>query len=182
MKTMLAVVVSLVAVLPVAASAQQTPPMPKPGPEHDFLKQDVGTWDATVEFMPPGAPPVVSKGTETVSMLGDFWQLARFEGEMMGQPFQGLGTTGYDPTKKKYVGTWIDSITPGLSMVEASYDPATKTLTGTMEGPDMSGNMMKMRETTQWTGADDRVFTMYGPKGSDGKEPVTMRITYKRRK
>src|SRR5262249_16419951 len=64
--------VSLLACCTLAAAgyAQQGPPMPKPGPEHAVLKQDVGTWDATVEMVEPGKPtPTVSKGTETTSMV-----------------------------------------------------------------------------------------------------------------
>ena len=88
-----------------------------------MLRKDVGTWDATVEmFMAPGAPPEVSKGTEIVTMMGGFWQLTEFKSEMMGQPFEGRGATGYDPAKKKYVGTWVDTMTPGYYTVEGTYE------------------------------------------------------------
>jgi hypothetical protein len=175
-KSLAALSVSLLAV---AAPALAQPPMPQPGPEHEMLKKDVGTWDATVEmFMDPGGAPSVSKGTETVSMLGGFWQVSEFKSEMMGQPFGGRGAMGYDPAKKKYVGTWIDSMTPGYYTTEGTYDPATKTLTATMEGPGPDGAVTKTKETTEWKDADTRVFTMYAP---DGKS-VGMRITYKRRK
>ena len=172
-----AVAVSLLAAA-VPARAQM-PPMPQPGPEHEMLKKDVGTWDASVEsFMTPGQPAVVSKGTETVSMLGGFWQLSEFKSEMMGQPFEGRGATGYDPAKKKYVGTWVDTMMPGYYTTEATYDAATKTMTAVMEGPDPSGAVTKTKATTQWKDADTRVFTMYGRDG----QTVAMRITYKRRK
>ena len=47
------------------AGGPQMPPMPKPGPEHEILKMDAGTWDASVEFIAePGAPPMKSKGVE----------------------------------------------------------------------------------------------------------------------
>jgi hypothetical protein len=164
------------------SGAQEPSPVPKPGPQHDFLKQDVGTWDATVEmFTAPGAKPEVAKGTETVSMVGPFWQVSQFKSQLMGQPFSGLGTLGYDPTEKKFLGTWVDSMTPGLSRVEGTYDPEKKTLTGTMDARDMNGNAAKFRETTEWKDPNTRVFTMYGPKTADGKEPVMMRISYKRR-
>jgi hypothetical protein len=173
---------SLVAVLGAAQlRAQEGMAMPKPGPEHEMLKGDVGVWDATVEMATaPGAPASVSKGTETNTLVGGFWLVSRFKGDMMGQPFEGLGTTGFDPGKRKYVGTWIDSMTPGLYTSEGTYDAATKTMTTWMEGPDPSGKVTKTRATTQWQGKDARVFTMYGPKAADGKEPVTMKITYKR--
>jgi len=57
-----------------------------------------------------------------------------------------------------------------------------KAFTGMMEGPDMTGKVTKMRETVERKDPDTRVFTMYAPKAADGKEPVAMRITYKRRK
>ncbi len=178
MKKVLAVV--SVSVLSLSAPVlAQGPPMPTPGPEHQMLAKDVGTWDATVEmFMAPGAPPAVSKGTETVAMMGGFWQLTEFKSEMMGQPFEGRGATGYDPAKKKYVGTWVDTMTPAYYTLEGSYDTATKSLTTIMEGPDPSGAVAKTKAVTEWKDADTRVFTMYGP---DGTTPG-MRITYKRRK
>ena len=176
-KTLAIALLSLLALT--APALAQGPPMPTPGPEHEMLKKDVGTWDATVEmFTAPGAPPAVSKGTETVTMLGGFWQLSEFKSEMMGQPFEGRGTSGYDPVKKKYVGIWVDTMTPGYSTVEATYDPATKSMTGTMEGTGPDGILAKTKETTEWKDADTRVFTMYAPDG----QTVGMRISYKRRK
>src|SRR5262249_23101341 len=157
--------------------------LPKPGPEHDILKKDEGVWDATVEAtMAPGAPPAVSKGVETVKATGGgLWYVSDFKSEMMGQPFEGHGVTGYDPIKKKYVGTWVDSMSSGLATSEASYDPATKSMTAWMEGPDMTGKVVKMRAVTEWKDADTRVFTLYQP-GPDGKEVTGLKITYKRRK
>jgi hypothetical protein len=113
-----------------------------------------------------------------VTMMGGFWQLTEFKSEMMGQPFEGRGATGYDPTRKKYVGTWVDTMTPGYYTTEGAYDAAAKTMTATMEGPDPSGAVTRSRTTTEWKDPDTRVFTIYGP---DGKA-VGMRITYKRRK
>jgi hypothetical protein len=170
-----AVSVSLFAI---AAPAFTQPPMPQPGPEHEMLKKDVGTWDASIEmFMPSGGQAEVSKGTDTVSMMGGFWQLSEFKAEMMGQAFEGRGATTYDPSKKKYVGTWIDTMLPGYYTMEATYDPATKTMTSTMEGFDPLGQVTRSKATTEWKDPDTRVFSMYGPDGKLG-----MRITYKRRK
>ena len=39
-----AVLAVLAAGVPCAALAQDMPPMPKPGPEHQLLKEDEGTW------------------------------------------------------------------------------------------------------------------------------------------
>lgn len=167
-----------------AQAAAQGMPMPKPGPEHAILKQDEGTWDATVEmFMGPGAPPMTSKGVETnVIGCGGLCLISNFKGEMApGQPFDGHGTAAWDPAKKKYVGSWTDSMSTGISMSEATYDAAAKTMTGYMEGPDATGKMARMKSVVEYKSADSRVFTMYMP-GPDGNELPGMRITYKKRK
>lgn len=165
--------------LPLTAIAQQPPP---PGPEHEVLKQGVGTWDANVEFWAaPNTPPAVSKGVSTVTMLGGFWQLDEFKSELMGSPFEGRGETGYDATKKKYVGVWVDSMSSGLNLSESTYDPKTKTMDGWSEAPGPDGKPVKSRGVTEWKDPDTRVFSMYAP-GPDAKEFLTLRITYKRRK
>lgn len=162
------------------AGAEMMPPMPKPGPEHELLKSDVGTWDAMVEML-DGTPSPPSKGVEINTLLGGMWLVSDFKSEMMGMPFQGHGISGWDPARKKYVGNWVDTMAAGISHFEGTYNAATKTLTSSMEGPDMTGKMTKMRTTSVWTGKDARVFTMYAP-GKDGKEAPTMRIKYTRRK
>ena len=80
--------------------------LPKPGPEYDVFKHDVGTWD--VEIKTPQGP--ATQGVENNRMLGGFWMLADFRGKLMGLDFKGHGVYGYDAEKKQYVGTWIDSL------------------------------------------------------------------------
>jgi hypothetical protein len=180
----------LMLALGAVATAQDTPaqpaggpPLPKPGPEHQILKQDEGTWDATVEMLagPPGAPASTSKGVETNKLTGGgLWLVTDFKSEMMGQPFEGHGVTGWDPAKKKFVGTWVDSMTTTLTTMESTYDPAAKRITGWMEAPDETGKPTRTKLVTEYKDADTRVFTMY--MVNDGKETPSMRITYKRRK
>jgi hypothetical protein len=189
----MAVCCALALALVPAAVLADTPPdkkghehameMPKPAPEHGMLKQDVGTWDATVEmWMEPGKPPTTSKGTEVNTLgPGGFWLITSFKSEMMGAPFEGHGLTGYDPAKKVYVSTWVDSMGPGLSLGESTYDAKTRTVTGWMEGPGPDGKPMKMKSVVKYETDDKRVFSMSMP-GPDGKDMTTMRITYNRRK
>jgi hypothetical protein len=158
------------------------PPLPKPGPEHALFKGAEGVWDAKVEsWMAPGAPPMVSAGTETNRVgCGGLCLITDFKGSFMKTPFYGHGTETYDQGKKKYVGSWVDSMSTGLSVSESTYDAATKTMTGTMEGPDMTGNVQKMKSVVEYKGGT-RVFTMY-MTGPDGKEAPAMKITYTKRK
>jgi len=179
------IIVALTAslVMPAAMVAQEMPPLPRPGPEHELLKTDAGTWDAVVEVMAsPGAPPSKATGVETnVIGCGGLCLITDFKSEMMGQPFQGHGLTTYDMAKKKYVGSWTDSMSAGMSLSESTYDAAAKKATGWMEGPDMAGKVSRMTSTVEYPDPDHRVFTMY-TTSPDGKDVPGMRITYTRRK
>jgi len=163
-------------------AGQQPPAPPTPGPEHAVLKMDEGSWDAAVEFMPPGQPPMTSKGIEVNTMgCGGLCLITDFTGEAMpGVTFQGHGVTAWDAVKKKYASSWTDSMSRGLSVGEATWDPAAKRLTGWMEGPDMEGKVTKTRSVVEHKNGT-RVFTAY-QTGPDGKEATVMRITYTKRK
>jgi hypothetical protein len=161
-----------------AAATAQEAPMPKPGPEHKVLEMDAGTWEATVETFMPGAPPMTSKGTETNSMgCGGLCLISDFKGDFGGMPFHGHGTSTWDPAKKKFVGTWTDSMSSGISIGESTYDPATKKATGFMEGPDMTGKVVKSRSVVEYRDPSTRVMQMF-TTGPDGKEVPTMKISY----
>jgi uncharacterized protein DUF1579 len=173
---------SAVSALAGAAAAQEMPPMPKPGPEHAIFKEVEGTWDAKVEtFMAPGAP-TVSTGTEVNRVgCGGLCSISDFKSTFMNAPFEGHGTETWDPAKKKYVGSWTDSMSAGLLVSENTYDPASKTMTGIMEGPDMNGKITKTKAKSVMKDPNTRVFEMY-EIGAGGKETLTMRITYTRKK
>lgn len=161
----------------VPAAAQDMPPLPKPGPEHQIFKEDEGTWNATVEIFAPSAPAMSSTGVETNRVgCGGLCLITDFKADLMGMPFEGHGQTVYDATKKKYVGSWSDSMSAGLLIGESTYDAAKKTVTGWMEGPDMTGKITKSRSVVEYK-AGTRVMSMY-TAGPDGKEALTMKITY----
>jgi hypothetical protein len=163
-------------------SAQDAPPMPGPTKEHELLKNGVGTWDATIKMSPqPGAEPMVSKGVEKNELIGGMWLVSRFEGEMMGMPFSGAGTFGYDPVEKKYVGTWVDSMSPHMLTIKGDYDSATKTMTEMAEGRDpMTGQITTSKLISRQVDDDTRTFEFYAP-GADGQFQKMMEIEYKRR-
>jgi Protein of unknown function (DUF1579) len=166
------------------AKAQEMPP--KPTAEHKIVTADEGTWDATVKsYQSPDSEPIVSKGVEVNTVVtGGLWLSSVFKGDFGGMAFEGHGQFGYDPSKKKYVGTWIDSFSPSLIVLEGTYSPETKTMTyvGEVGSPtDSSKITYKMVTTTK--SDSSRVFTLYmtgTPTG--GKEAKAMQIEYTKRK
>jgi hypothetical protein len=144
---------------------------PRPGPEHERLKQMEGTWDAIANF-----GGMESKGTTVYKMdLGGLWLCTDYQGEVGGQKFTGKGMDTYDAAKKKYVAVWCDSMSTYPMVTEGTYDEAKKTLT--MAGDMvMNGQTIKAKMTTVYTDNNTHVFTMYDPK-----DQVMFTITYKRK-
>jgi hypothetical protein len=164
-------------------SAQDAPPFPKSGPEHEVLKQLVGDWEYTAKFQMEPGQDSTSRGKETVRLIaGGLFIVFDSEGEMFGGKFVGHGTMGYDVVKKKYTGTWMDNMATGVYLVEATYDEKTKTFTETMEGSNpQTGETMKMKMTSEIKDKDKRVLRFYMP-GADGKEFESGSIEYTRKK
>jgi Protein of unknown function (DUF1579) len=176
MRAFLAVTMALGVLAVAARLTAQQPPEVKAGPEHEKLKESVGTWDATVKSM--GGE---SKGTQTCKLgLNGLWLLEHFKADLGGMTFEGHGATSYDPAKKKYVNVWIDSMSTRPMISEGTYDKSTKTMTLVGDMPMPDGKSMKTTLVTVHKDADTQVFRLLGA-GPDGKEFEMIHITYKRR-
>ena len=152
----------------------------KPGPEHAMMAQDVGTWDATVtSYMSP--TPEVSTAVDTRRMTANgMWMVDDFVGSMGGKPFVGHGVSGFDQDKKKFVGSWVDSMGSSLTTTEGTYNPVTKKATYIAK-MSMGGQEMLSSMVTEYKDANNQTFTMSMP-GPDGKQTLSLKIEYKRRK
>ncbi len=123
------------------------------------------------------------KGVEVNTIgCGGLCLMTEVKAEMgPGVPFEGHGLGTWDSAKKRYVGSWVDSTSQGLSIGESTWDPAAKRMNGWMEGPDMTGKVMKTRSVVEYRADGTRVVTAYAA-GPDGQEAQVMKITYTRRK
>jgi hypothetical protein len=155
--------------------------------EHKIFKTDVGAWDTVMKIYPqgPDGPAIESKGEETNQLLGNgMWLLSFYKGDIGGTAFEGHGTFGYDPKKKKYTGTWIDNMKPTMDTMEGDYDPKTKTLTMYSESIDPeTGKPMKMKNVGKFIDNNTRTFTMYTlAPGTKDQYVKMMEIHYTRKK
>lgn len=156
--------------------------MPTPVKEHQWLQQLVGEWESDVHVYMPGQPEMTSKGVETVRAVGGFWTVSENKGSMMGDPFTGLLTLGYDPASGKYIGTWIDSMSSMLWKYEGKLDESKTKLTLETTGPSCMDPTATAdyRETLELKGKNQKVFESH-VKGPDGNWTKMMRIEYRRR-
>ena len=121
--------------------------------------------------MEPGKPPAKFTGTESVRSIGGLWVMCEGRGEMPGG---GTATTimalGYDPVKKRYVGTFLGSMMTHLWVYEGGLDAAGKALTLDTEGPNFAagGRMTMYKDVIEFKSDDYRVLTSR-TLGEDGK-------------
>lgn len=164
-------------------------PDAKPEPQHKWLQRLIGNWDIEAECtMGPDQPPMKNKGKETVRALGDFWIVSEGDYEMPGPPDQNarmkaLLTLGYDPTKKKFIGTWIGSVMTNLYVYEGELDSAQKILPLNTTGPAMTDptKMAKFQDIIEIIDDNNRRF--YSQMlGDDGKWQRFMTAHFRRTK
>jgi hypothetical protein len=156
-----------------------------PGAPHNLLARKVGQWDYHVKFrMSPDAPPQESTGSNTIEpIMGGRFILDKSTGAPEhGQPFEGLGVTGYDNIKKKFVATWIDNMSTGIITTEGVSDPSGNVVTyqGQFSCP-MTGTIKKSKTIERFI--DDNAWSMEMFEVlPDGKEWKNFEITYTRKK
>jgi hypothetical protein len=154
-----------------------------PGEQQKRLANMAGDWTVTTTlWMDPSQPPAVSDGTmHAESIMGGRYVESVWHGSMMGMPFEGRGTDGYDNVAKQYVSSWVDNMGTGIMYLTGSCDDGGKkcTMTSDMIDP-MSGKKTTVRQVSTWQDANDFTLEMYGADPT-GKEFKMMQIAAKRK-
>lgn len=156
-----------------------------PGAQHKQLsEQFAGTWNTKMSaWMEPGGEPIVETGKSVNTAIFDGRQLRMdYTGTFMGQPYTGVGYSGYNNVTGKYHSTWTDNMSTGIFVAEGDYDAGRKTYTyaGQMPDPMKPGTTIAVREVLRVVDKDRHVLEMYEQR--DGKEFKTMEIDFKRAK
>jgi len=165
-----------------APGAEPAKPTPKsailampegPPAELKKLAQLVGNWNSTVHvYASPMAPESETPGKSTYGWaFGGMHLEGKHQMKMMGKPFDGRSTWGYDTQKKQYQMVWTDTMMPSAFVYYGTFptDNALSLFTTYMVGDkpvtekvdvqfpdansyvltiqnDMSGSMQKVME------------------------------------
>jgi len=148
---------------------------PKATPEHKFLQGQAGKWDAVITLPGANAP---MKGSLEVRKLGNTWVTSTLKMDFGPLKYEGRGTMGFDPRKKKFVGSWADNITDSLALPEGTLDEATKTFTETWSQALPNGDTAFFKLVTTHDG-DDKMKAVYhsGKTADELKEVMTIEYT-----
>lgn len=154
-----------------------------PRAEHRWLQRLVGDWTFEAEdSQPSGEPAGKATGRERVRALGDIWILAEGEGEMPGGTTgRTLMTLGYDPVRRRVVGTWIGSMMTHHWVYDGDLDTAAGVLRLESDGPSMAddGTLARYRDVIALRSDDERTLTA-SVREADGSWRPFMVSTYRR--
>jgi hypothetical protein len=139
-------------------------PSPKPTKEHTALKAEEGVWDGKVKMFPgPGAPVIEGKSLETVTTVcNGLHSTASFTMEIGTTKFEGHSVIGYNPLKKEYTGTWVDTSTIAPTLMTGKYDADKKTMTMLSTVVDAaSGQKLKQKQITTMVDDNTKKFEIF---------------------
>lgn len=159
----------------------------QPQAEHRWLDQLVGHW--TFHTRCAGGPDQedqVFEGTETVRSLGGLWVLAEGQSPMPGGGTAHMITTlGYDPQKRRYIGTWVGSMMNHLWVYDGELDASGRVLTLHAQGPacdpsgQFTGKSAQFKDVIAIQNENERTLTGH-LLGEDGQWQPLMQATYRR--
>jgi hypothetical protein len=145
-----------------------------PGKEHELLKKLEGKWacQSKLWMNGPDSTPIESTGTSQAKLImgGRFLQ-DQHQGNMFGMPFEGMGLTGYDNVKKRYVGAWCDNFGTCLLSLQGTFDASGKTLImyGTMDEFTTGEHDKMVKYVTRFESDDKYTFEIYDISAGEKK-------------
>ena len=147
-----------------------------PGENHKYLEYFSGKWEAvTKSWMKPGTEPIINKNdVKSKMILGGRYLKSSYKGTMMGMPFEGIGITGYDNFKKKFISIFMDNTGTGIYEYSGTLDQTGKIRTETGVWDDIgTGGKSRVKMVTKIIDGNTYSFEMFmlneGPQGDEFK-------------
>lgn len=149
-------------------------------PHHERIMHGVGEWEGTISMQMPDGQTMSWPCTESVSAIGGLWTTGHFSMEFMGAPFNGASTLGYDTVSNKYVGTWADSMSPKMAIMEGHWDDDLDAIVMEYDMFEaMTGETKRMKSVTAHRGDS---YTIRFFELVDGDENPQMQIAMNRKR
>lgn len=159
--------------------------LPTPAtPEHAWLRQLLGEWTFESQCAgEPGQEPQRFHGRETVHALGELWVVGQGVGETPGGGNADMMITlGFDPKRKRFVGTWCGSMMSHLWVYEGELDTSGKILKLIAHGPSFTDpeKTTRYEDSIEIVSEDHRILRSK-TEGVGGEWMQFMEAHYRRR-
>ena len=154
-----------------------------PGEHHKNLDYFVGKWKTTTKMWMggPGSPPMESPGTSEVRwVLGGRFLMDEHKGTMMGQPYEGIGMTGYDNYRNMYISSWCSNMQTNMLTMTGKRHPHTGVFTyyGEMDEPALKVIGRTVKYVSRIIDKDHYVFDIIDLHAGDDYKVI--QINYER--
>lgn len=150
---------------------------------HQYLQPLVGKWKTATKYrFGKEAPWTQSTGeSESRWAMGGRYIIENFKSHSKEMPFDGMGITGYDKVKKKYVSTWIDSMSTTMMISTGTIDASHKVITffATYDDP-FTGQKDKPQKTTLTILNENKIVMEMYERGQDGEWFMNLEVVYTR--
>ena len=144
-------------------------------PEHRMLREEVGTWTATVRsFLAPGMPPTESTGVLTSELLGDTWLVSELVGTAFGEELRFQRTVGFDAERMRATGVLIDPAATNIALLEGTYDLNLHKRILSYKLTDKEGITRNYKSIEKTVDAEHRTFRLYEIKDTTEEVPVLL--------
>ena len=140
----------------VKKSSAQESKLYTPQPEHELLKRFEGAWrfEKLAAAADGSTPGKLGTGEIKAELLGGFFVVCKWSGNVYGNDYSAVQTLGYDVDKKAYSGLWIDNTMSYQWQLHGSWEADRKELVISASGPGPTGGICKFRERYQFKSAD----------------------------
>ena len=145
---------AMLAATPLLAQDVSRPAVPlSPESAKDILAMEEGTWDADVTF-PSGDPEKPDSKAVGIQVnrlrSGGMWIINEFS--VTGTPYEGTGVWGFDRTKNRFSGIWVDNNDQQIRMDDGRWDGASKMMIWSANVPQRDGAWMRLLFTEKFEG------------------------------
>src|SRR5262245_4202533 len=125
-------------------------------PEHELLKRFAGAWrfEKLAAAAEGSTPQKLGTGEIKAELIGGFFVVGKWTGNVYGGDYSAVQTLGYDVDKKAYLGNWIDNTMSYQWPLHGSWDADKKELVISASGPGPTGGICRFRERYQFKSAD----------------------------
>jgi hypothetical protein len=152
------------------------PPMPKPAPEMNELRQLAGNWTSDEQYEAnPMSPAGTGSGTNVARLgPGGFSILMEQRSKGTMGNFSGHGVYSWDPAEKIYKVAWVDSMTPGIASETGKKEGDTLVFTGSAM---VNGKKVALRDVWSDFTPTSHTLTSYANDGTGEKKVMTVKFT-----